>query len=134
VRIFVVDDQPIFREAVLRFFEGEADIVAVGGAGTREDFYPALVNARPDVVLVDPSARRHALSELVAELRRRCTGVGVIILSMDYDHDRGTVALAAGADAFVSKERTVEELRGAILRVARHSGDASRTSPFVSSP
>ena len=123
MRIFVVDDQPIFRDAILRFFDGEDDIVAVGATGTRADFYPALVNARPDVVLVDPSARYHALDKLVAELRKRCAGVGIIILSMDYDHDRGTLALAAGADAFVSKERSVEELRATILCVAKRAGD-----------
>jgi DNA-binding NarL/FixJ family response regulator len=132
VRVFVLDDQPMFRDAVRRFFDGETGVVAVGGSGTREDFYPALVNARPDVILVDPSARFHHLGDLVAELRKHCPGVGVIILSMAYDHDRWTLALAAGADAFVSKERSAEELKDTVIRVAAQAGAGPRTATFIS--
>jgi len=114
VRLLVLDDQSIFRQALLRFFEGEAGLVPVGATAYRDDFYPALLAACPDIVLLDPGGQRDRLPCLVAELRRRCAGVGVIFLTLDFDRGWSAVAPAAGADAFFDEERAVEDLLAAI--------------------
>jgi DNA-binding NarL/FixJ family response regulator len=119
VRLFVLGDQSIFRQALLRYFESEAGLAPVGASDYRDDFYPALLAARPDIVLLDPGGQRDRLPCLLAELRRRSAGVGVIVLTLDFDRAWSAVALAAGADAFVDKERTVENLLAAIWREAR---------------
>jgi DNA-binding NarL/FixJ family response regulator len=55
------------------------------------------------------------LAERLAQLRQYCVGVSLIVLSRENGAETGREAVAAGADAFVSKERTVEELRNAIF-------------------
>ena len=119
IRLFVLDDQPIFRQVLLRYFDNEPGLQPVGAAASQSDFYPALTAARPDVVLLDPGDHRDRLACLLAEMRRRCAGVAIIILTVDFDRGWSAAALAAGADAFVDKERTVEDLFETIGRVAR---------------
>jgi DNA-binding NarL/FixJ family response regulator len=78
---------------------------------------------RPDVAVVDLSlAGDHGLGWL-PEVRRRCPGVKVIVLSV---HDEETVRLAAleaGADAFVLKRAIATDLLPAVALAREGRGE-----------
>jgi DNA-binding NarL/FixJ family response regulator len=132
IRVYILDNQPIFRDALARFFEDDQDIQVVGLAGTRTDVYPALVEAQPHVILYDPSPApsAHELAGRVVHLRQACPTASIIVLMVAHDVGSDEVALRAGADAFVSKERAIEELRNAIVVAAVNKADgATRPRP-----
>lgn len=85
---------------------------------------------RPDVAVVDLSLAAVSGLGWLRELRRRCPGLKVIVISV---HDEETVrqaAMDAGADAFVLKRAiatdllpAVERVRGEDARQGRPAGD-----------
>ena len=82
---------------------------------------------RPDVAVVDLSlAGDHGLGWL-REVRRRCPGLKVIVLSV---HDEQTVrqaAMEAGADAFVLKRTLATDLLTAVALVRGGEGGEHQT-------
>jgi two-component system secretion response regulator SsrB len=80
---------------------------------------------RPEVAVVDLSLARESGLGWLREVRQRCPGLKVIVLSV---HDEQTVrraAMEAGADAFVLKRAIATELLPAIdaLRGVRNEGE-----------
>lgn len=107
------------RAAFERFFNDDPEIVVVGAVGTRDDFAASLAASQPHVVLLDPGLRRGLLPEMVKWLRRASWGARIVAMAVDHGEEMGALAAFAGADAFIDKEMSVDELRDAIKRVAR---------------
>lgn len=90
---------------------------------------------QPDVVVADLSLAQDANLGWLGEVKRRCPGVGVIVISV---HDEGSVrqaAVRAGADAFVLKRAIATDLLPAVARVRAErsrgrpaSSEAGKTS------
>lgn len=118
MKILVVDDHPLIQQALahaLPALHGAIDVVA---AVDREQALIALAR-HPDcaLVLLDltlPGA--HGL-DLLAQLRRDFPLLPVVVLSAT--HDRATVgaAMAAGAQGYIAKTSTPDELLDAVRTV-----------------
>lgn len=118
MKILVVDDHPLIQHALaqaLPQLHGPLDVLA---AVDRDETLTALAR-HPDcsLVLLDltlPGA--HGL-DLLAQLRRDYPRLPVVVLSAT--HDRATVgsALAAGAQGYIAKTSTPDELLDAVRTV-----------------
>ena len=53
MRVLVVDDHPLYREAVSRIIEREGDVRVVGQVGTGQEALSAAKRLRPDLLLLD---------------------------------------------------------------------------------
>jgi len=84
----------------------------VGEVACAEELLAHAAVSSPDVVLLDWSVGGTAADKLMVALRCSCQGVGVIVLSGR--PEARAQALAAGADAFVSKGDPPEHLLAAI--------------------
>ena len=83
---------------------------------------------KPEVAIVDLSlAGKRGLGWL-ADLRERCPGIRVVILSVHDENSVRQAAMAAGADAFVLKRAIGTDLLDAVERVRNdeHSTIGSR--------
>src|SRR5688572_32307954 len=128
VRVFVINDSPIFTEALRRFFLAEPWIDQAGSATFGPGMYPAVADAQPDVIIIDPGHRHATLPDLLGQLRAWAPRAGLLVLSMDAGSPTPDGlptsgigrdwAIAAGAEAFVAKEQATEELLGAVRRLA----------------
>ena len=118
MKILVVDDHPLIQQALahaLPALHGAIDVIA---AIDRDEALTALAR-HPDcaLVLLDltlPGA--HGL-DLLAQLRRDFPLLPVVVLSAT--HDRATVgaAMAAGAQGYIAKTSTPDELLDAVRTV-----------------
>jgi DNA-binding NarL/FixJ family response regulator len=119
LRVLIADDQTTLRSAVRFLLEHEPDTVVVGEAPEAISLLAKARVARPNLVLLDwelsglssTEARRQTLAGLHAcspELR-------IIVLSGR--PEAAHLALAAGADYFVSKADPPEALLSALQRV-----------------
>jgi two-component system secretion response regulator SsrB len=72
---------------------------------------------QPDVAVVDLSLARDGGLAWLAELRRACPGLKVIVLSVHDELAVRAAAMQAGADAFVLKRAIPTDLLPAIARV-----------------
>jgi len=121
VRVMVVDDHPLWRDAVERdLAEAGFDVVAVAANG-REALarFPA---ARPDVVLLDLQIPAPDGVQVTAQMVQQDPSIRVLILSASGEHTDVLAAVKAGATGYLVKSASREELLSAVRRVAE--GDA----------
>jgi DNA-binding NarL/FixJ family response regulator len=117
-RVMVVDDHPLWRDAVARDLEAAGFEVAATAADGRA----ALVRSaapRPDVVVLDLQIPGPTGVEVTAELAAAHPEVRVLILSASGEHDDVLAAVKAGATGYLVKSASREELVDAVRRVAR---------------
>ncbi|MBN1138262.1 MAG: response regulator transcription factor [Anaerolineae bacterium] len=117
MRILLADAQTKVRFALRVLLERQPGFEVVGEAAGAEGVLAHAAGSCPDVVLLDWSVVGAAADDLMLALRSSCPGVGVIVLSGRPEVREA--ALAAGADAFVSKGNPPEHLLAAIAGCCR---------------
>jgi DNA-binding NarL/FixJ family response regulator len=116
VRIFIADDQIKVRSALRLLLEQEPGLRVVGEAAETEGLLAQVEAMQPDLILLDwelpnlsgGDSSIGSGSHLLAALRARCPLLVVIALSGRLEAPQA--AMAAGADAFVSKGDPPERL------------------------
>jgi len=123
-RVFLVDDQALWRAGVRHVIDSQADLEVVGEAGGGRAALEALAVTHADVVLMDvrmPDLDGVTTTRLLLE-RDGERAPRVIVLTT-FDADEHVVeGLRAGASGFLLKDAEPEELLAAIRAVA--AGDA----------
>lgn len=117
IRVMVVDDHPMWRDAVERDLASAGlDVVAVAANG-REAVarFPA---ARPDVVLLDLQIPEPDGVAVTAAIAQQSPGTRVLILSASGEQADVLAAVKAGATGYLVKSASREELLDAVRRVA----------------
>jgi DNA-binding NarL/FixJ family response regulator len=118
VRVMVVDDHPMWRDAVERDLAAAGfDVVAVAADGHQAIArFPA---ARPQVVVLDLQIPGPGGVEVTADVLRRDPSARVLILSASGEQRDVLEAVKAGATGYLVKSASREELVEAVRRVAR---------------
>ena len=117
IRVMVVDDHPLWRDAVERdLMQAGLDVVGVAANG-REALarFPA---ARPDVIVLDLQIPAPDGIEVTAEVARQNPDIRVLILSASGEHADVLAAVKAGATGYLVKSASKEDLLAAVRRVA----------------
>ena len=112
MRVLLADDQSKVRSALRLILEHQPDLNVLGEAVDAQGLLDWVRLVCPDVVLLDwelPGLPRH---DLLSALRGLCPHLKVIALSGRPEARQA--ALAAGADAFVSKGDPPEQLLAAV--------------------
>jgi len=113
MRVFLADDQPRVRSALRLLLEQDPQLSVVGEAAAAEGLLAQVRAAHPDLLLLDwelPGLQ--AANPLLPALRALYPRLSVIALSGRPEARRA--ALAARADAFVSKGDPPERLLAAV--------------------
>lgn len=121
LRVMVVDDHPMWRDAVERDLAGAGfDVVAVAADGDQAIArFPA---ARPQVVVLDLQIPGPSGVEVTEQVLRHDPSARVLILSASGEQDDVLAAVKAGATGYLVKSASREELLDAVRRTA--GGDA----------
>lgn len=123
VRILIVDDQALFREALAALLEVQPEIEVVGEAGNGEQAVRLAAELRPDVVLMD--LRMPVLDGIAATNRLRVEQPEVRVLALTTFDDDADVfaALRAGAVGYLLKDVSSARLVEAL--VAARNGESA---------
>lgn len=121
MRVLVADDPVWLRSALRLLLEQEPEIEILGEAGDADALLDLAAAHNPDLLLVDwelPgfTSSKHA-KQALAHLRVDHPGLYIIVLSGR--PESGRPALAAGANAFVSKADPPETLLAALRKAKR---------------
>ena len=115
IRVVVIDDHPVIRDAVGRAVGDRPDMALAGAAGTAADAFALVRAADPDVAVVDVAlADAHGL-DLVRNLLAERPALAVVVFSMYDEAVYAERALRAGARAYVRKT----EPTGAVAEAVR---------------
>jgi DNA-binding NarL/FixJ family response regulator len=118
IRVVVVDDHPVVRAGLRGMLAAHPDIEVAGEASSAAGAVTAVVEHRPDVVLMDlrmPGTDGVQATRLVLARQPRCR---VVVLTT-YDNDADILhAVEAGASGYLLKDASPEELARAIRAAA----------------
>lgn len=117
IRVYLVEDQQVMRDALLDFIEASEGLEVCGTAGSAEEALPDLRERRADVVVLDLSLPGKSGYDLLAEIRAE-SSIPCLVLSGHGEREDIDRAVAAGANGYVSKADPTE-LAEAIVVVAR---------------
>jgi DNA-binding NarL/FixJ family response regulator len=128
LRVAIVEDDLRWRsslESLLRETEG---LECVGSYGTGEDAIKDLPSRRPQIVLMDINLPKISGVECTRQLRGLLPDILIIMLTVYDDSDRIFQALQMGANGYLLKRASADEILQAIQDV--HRGGAPM-SPFI---
>jgi DNA-binding NarL/FixJ family response regulator len=119
IRILLVDDQTLFRQALHTLLSVQADFMVVGEAANGEEAVHQAARLKPQVVLMD--LRMPVLDGVAAtrRLRTETPGARVIVLTTFDDDEAVFDGLRAGAVGYLLKDAATEKLLEAIRAAAR---------------
>jgi DNA-binding NarL/FixJ family response regulator len=117
IRVMVVDDHPMWRDAVERDLAA-AGFDVVGVAATGDQALARFPAARPQVVVLDLQIPGPNGVEVTASVLEKDPSARVLILSASGEQSDVLDAVKAGATGYLVKSASREELIAAVRRVA----------------
>ena len=121
--VFLVAENRLLREALVRVLSKKADVAVVGATA----FAPSTLNeisaTQPDVVLVDSEVLVFERSRIVAQIHAILPDTKVVMIGMERDERTFFRALQEGVIGYVLKEASALEIVAVIRAVA--SGEAA---------
>ena len=118
IRLFVIDQQALFRHGICSSLSQLPDIEISGEADVGEQVIPTIESLPPDVVLLGVDAAPSDGLQLCHMIKQHVPSVAVIVLSSQLEDDQFFKAIKAQASAYLSKMVTPEELESAIRKCA----------------
>jgi two-component system, NarL family, nitrate/nitrite response regulator NarL len=129
VRILIVDDHPITRDALAALL-GQHGFTVVGEAGNGEEAIELARRLRPQIVLLDLSMPGLGGLEALPRLREAAPKTEVVVLTASGTEENLLAAIRGGAAGYLLKseppERIAEFLRGVGQGEAALSGAVAR--------
>ena len=119
IRVLLVDDQGLFREALATLLGLHSQLGIVGEAGDGEAAVALAQTLRPDVVLMDLRMPGMSGVEATRRLRSLVPEARVLVLTTFEDDDEVLAAIEAGAAGYMLKASPAEKLVEAICTVMR---------------
>jgi len=127
IRVYVVEDHQVMRDALVDFIEASEGLEVCGAAASAEDALPDLWERRPEVAVLDLSLPGKSGLDLLAEIRAQST-LPCLVLSGHGERGHIDRALAAGANGYLRKG-FADELVEAITVVARGGAYLPQDAP-----
>ena len=118
IEVVLVEDNDVFREALELMLEVTPDIKVVGAVPDGEAALEICPRLDPDVVLVDYRLPGLDGVETTAGLRHACPDAAVVVLTASAETGEVQALLEAGAIACLTKDRSLDEIIGAIREAA----------------
>lgn len=135
ISMLIVDDHPVFRSGLRLLLELQPGFVVLGEAGTAEDALRLASELQPDVILMDIQLPAMNGIEATRRIKSVNPRIQMLMLTMFQDDDSVFAAVRAGAQGYVLKGSSEEEIVRSIRGVARGeaifgSGAAERVLRF----
>ncbi len=116
-RILIVDDHPLICEWLEQLINRQADLTVCGVADSAPRALQAAEELRPDCVVVDITLKRGSGIELLKDLKRLFSEMGLVVLTMHEEEVYAERAIRAGARAYVNKRTSTDNILSAIRGV-----------------
>jgi DNA-binding NarL/FixJ family response regulator len=129
IRVLIADDHLLFRQGVNVLLMAAKDIQIVGEARDGREAVELAQQLQPDVILMDLEMPRLDGLGATAELTRMGFPAKILFLSMRTDEKDVRAAAQRGAQGYLTKTCSRDELNAAIRTV--YSGGQA-TSPAIS--
>jgi DNA-binding NarL/FixJ family response regulator len=117
IRIMLVDDHPLIRDAIGQLVKSVPDFELVGEAGDGEECLARVAQLQPDILIVDIAMPTMNGEQLARELQTLQPALKIVALSGYTDRQFVRAMTKAGAKAYVVKSASGRELIQALRAV-----------------
>jgi DNA-binding NarL/FixJ family response regulator len=118
IRVFVVDDHAVVREGIKRIVQSAPDMMLMGEAGEGGEVLARAEREVWDVLLLDLSLPDRSGLDVLTRMKALRPQTKVVVLTMHAEDQYAVRVLRAGADGYLTKGRSSQELLDAIRAVA----------------
>ena len=129
IKIVLAEDHTILREGLKALLSSDPQFEIIGEAADGREAVRCVEKLGPNLILMDLSMPRMSGMEAIREIKKRCPDIRIIALTVHKTDEYLHTSLQAGADGYVLKDATHEELMLAIKKVMKGQ---SYLSPGVS--
>jgi DNA-binding NarL/FixJ family response regulator len=117
IKILLAEDHDIVRDGIRALLESEHDLRVIGQASNGEEAFAKARELNPDVVIMDLNMPVMNGLDCTRKIKAELPKIKILVLSM-HDHENYLIDLLdAGADGYVLKNTSKEELAFAIRKI-----------------
>ena len=113
----IVEDHTLLREGLSTIIASDPDLEVVGGADNGLDAVRQAVALKPDLILMDINMPVMNGTEALIDIKKRDHSIKILMLTAHKAEEYIRDCLQSGADGYVLKNATREELMTAIHKV-----------------
>lgn len=114
IKMLIVEDQDVMRLSLREFLQAAFPAMTIREAGNARQALELCREHKPRLVLMDVQLPDGNGIALTAQIRALLPGTAVIVVSQNTARTYGERALAAGAFAYITKDKVSRELLPAI--------------------
>lgn len=114
IRVFLCDDQALFRDGLRMLLSLHPDLEVVGEAEAGAEAVQSVIRLKPDVILMDLRMPGMTGIEATRRIRQSCHKARVIVLTTFREDEEIFEALRAGACGYLLKDIPADQLAEAI--------------------
>lgn len=115
--ILLADDHSILRAGLRSILDNNPDFEVIAEVDNGKDALQKSITLKPDLLLTDLSMPKTNGTECIRELKKRAPEVKVLVLTMHAGEEHIHAALNAGADGYILKDDSHDELINAIKNI-----------------
>lgn len=120
--VFLLAENRLLREALVRILEKKSDIRVVGASPYSPALHEQIIAARPSILVLDSSGLDLPKVSLISALQDSIPAARIVMVDMDSDEATFLRAVREGVVGYVLKDASAMEVAGTIRAVA--SGEA----------
>ena len=128
-RVVIAEDHTLFRDGLKALLSFEPDFEVVGEAADGQEAIAQTEELSPDLVLLDLSMPRVDGMTAIKEIKRRLPETKIVVLTVHKTEEHVAETLDSGANGYVLKDASHDELVVAMKSVLR---DGCYLSPAIS--
>ena len=117
--VFVVAENRLLRESLVRLFRKRGDLSIVGEVSYSDCTLERVASSNADLLLLDCISPNYKLGDLICDLHESVPQIRVVLFGMDEDADVFLQAVRLGVHGYVLKSASASELVDAVRGVAQ---------------
>ncbi|MBM2824389.1 MAG: two component transcriptional regulator, LuxR family [Dehalococcoidales bacterium] len=116
--VFVIADEPLFREGIFHALTSATNIMVAGDAPLSENVISTLEVTLCEVAVIDIGVPPFFGLDIARTIRRHLPRIALVVITPDPDDSQLFEAVKIGASAYLSRTITSSELVATIARIA----------------
>jgi DNA-binding NarL/FixJ family response regulator len=117
IRILIADDHELFRRGLRMVLEDEDDIDVVGEVGDGQTAVDMALEEAPDVMVMDVRMPQLSGIEAAIRIKEALPHTKILMLTISDEEDDLYEAIKAGANGYLLKEISIDEIGNAVRSV-----------------
>jgi DNA-binding NarL/FixJ family response regulator len=125
-RLLIIDDHAVVRQGLIQAFNDKG-FASIDTAGTLKEARAKIAAFNPEAIIIDLNLPDGSGLEVVHWVRKFSPDIAIIILSLNDPAQFVKIARSSGANAYLSKSQSMQEIISSVNFALSHPGSFTST-------